>query len=78
MCDSKIDSGCFAFPPINLVVNPIPPLPNLMLFIVCDGDAIRDQTTALGLTSFDSTITNGDANLGVSYHASQADATSGD
>jgi gliding motility-associated-like protein len=69
-------SGCFAFPPINLVINPIPSLPTLNPFIVCDDDAIRDQTTALGLTSFDATITNGDANLGVSYHTTQADANS--
>jgi len=70
-------TGCLAYAPINLVVNPIPPLPTLMPFIVCDSDAVRDQTTALGLTSFDPTITNGDANLGVSYHASLVDASSG-
>ena len=73
----KDNTGCLAYVPINLVVNPIPSIPTLNPFIVCDGDAIRNQTTALGLTSFNSTITNGDTNLDVSYHSSQADADSG-
>ena len=71
------NTGCLAYAPINLIVNPIPSVPTLDPFIVCDDDVIRDQTTALGLSSFDSTITNGDANLGVTYHTSQADAVSG-
>ena len=71
-------TGCLAYAPINLVVNPIPPIPNLNPFIVCDDDAIRDQTTALNLTSFSSSITDGDPNLDVSYHATMAKATSGE
>ena len=70
-------TGCLAYAPINLVVNPIPPLITLMPFIVCDNDAIRNEATNLNLMSFSSTITNGDANLDVSYHISMADATTG-
>lgn len=71
------DTGCLAYAPINLIVNSIPPLPTLTPFIVCDEDEIRDQTTALGLTSLDSTLMNGNPNLEVSYHNSQAEAESG-
>ena len=70
-------TGCLAYAPINLVVNPIPPLPSLVPFIVCDSDAVRNQTTALNLASFNTTITGGDSNLRVSYHISLSDATSG-
>jgi len=71
------DTGCLAYAPINLVVSPIPPLPILDPFIVCDDDAVRDQTTALNLMSFNTTITAGDANLGVSYHLTFTEATMG-
>ena len=70
-------TGCLAYAPINLVVNPIPPIPTLMPFIVCDDDDIRDQNTALNLPNFNAVITGGDSILRVSYHATQNDATSG-
>jgi len=70
-------TGCLAYAPINLIVNPIPSLPTLNPFIVCDDDAVRNQNTALNLTSFDTTITNGYTNLGVTYHISQSDASTG-
>lgn len=71
------DSGCLAYEPINLVVNPIPSIPDLEPFIVCDNDAVKNQNTTLNITSFNTTITNGDTNLNVSYHISQADASTG-
>ena len=70
-------TGCLAYAPINLVVIPIPSLPTITPFIVCDEDSVRNQTTVLGLNSFTSTLTNGDTNLDVSYHISQTDAMTG-
>ena len=71
------NTGCLAYEPINLVVNTIPTIPDLVPFVVCDNDAVRDQNTNLNITSFDTTITNGNTNLGVSYHTSIANAALG-
>ena len=72
------ETGCLAYESISLIVSTIPSIPNLETFIVCDGDATRDQNTELGLLSFNNTIVDGDTNLGVSYHISEDDARSGD
>ena len=72
------ETGCLSYEPINLIINPVPSIPDLDPFIVCDSDAVRNQNTVLGLLSFNNTIVEGDTNLGVSYHISNEDAVSGD
>ena len=70
------ETGCLSYEPINLIINPVPSIPDLDPFIVCDSDAVRNQNTVLGLLSFNNTIVEGDTNLGVSYHISNEDAVS--
>lgn len=72
-----IDNGCLAFTNFDLVVNELPEIVSPNIMQLCD-DAIADGSTTIDLTSFDTDITQGNANLTVTYHYSQVDADNGD
>ena len=73
----NLDTGCFSYAPINLVVNLIPNITDPTALHVCDNDATPNGNTDINLTEKDDEITGGQANLSVSYHFTQADALSG-
>ncbi len=70
-----VDTGCLAFSNFNLVVNPLPQIQAPTPLEAC-ADA-SNLTAEFDLTTKDAEITNGQANLSVSYHESQTDADSG-
>ncbi|MDO5969959.1 choice-of-anchor L domain-containing protein [Flavivirga aquimarina] len=72
-----LDSNCFAYTTFNLVVNPIPNITAPSTLEICDEDDSPDGFAIIDLTQKDSQITNGQSNLIVSYHDSQADANTG-
>jgi len=71
-----VDNGCLAFANFNLVVNPLPAITDPQPLDVCD-DATSDGFTQIDLTQANNEITNGNTNLIVTYHYSQAEADSG-
>ncbi len=71
-----LDNGCLAYSNFQLVVNPAPNITPPSLILVCDDEAL-DGITEINLTEYDAEITNGQQNLIVSYHYTQADATAG-
>ncbi|WP_339917578.1 choice-of-anchor L domain-containing protein [Yeosuana marina] len=73
----NLDTGCFSYAPINLVVNLIPNIATPSTLEVCDNDATPNGITDINLTLKDSEIANGQANVSVSYHFTQADALTG-
>lgn len=73
----NVDTGCFSYAPINLVVNLIPNITAPTPLNVCDNDLTPNGITDINFTVKDSEITGGQANLAVSYHFNQTDALSG-
>ncbi len=71
-----IDNGCMAFANFQLVVNPLPNITSPTVLIACD-DVSADGIVQIDLTQKNEEITNGQTNLIVSYHNTQADANSG-
>lgn len=71
-----IDNGCIAYANFNLVVNPLPSIVDPTELVVCD-DAIADGQTEIDLRQKNDEITNGNSNLIVTYHLTQAQANSG-
>ncbi len=71
-----IINGCLAFSNFNLVVNPLPDITSISTFIACD-DAVADGITQIDFTQSDDEIINGQSNLSVTYHQTQAEATAG-
>ncbi len=69
------DVDCFGTAPFNLIVTPAPTLGTVANIEVCD-DAPLDGSSDFVLTDQDTTILNGGTGT-VSYHATQADADSG-
>ncbi|TCK66748.1 gliding motility-associated-like protein [Winogradskyella wandonensis] len=71
-----IDTGCLAINQFQLVVGPRPVISVPPLMEVCD-DQVIDGFTTIDLSENDDLITNGQNNLVVSYHYTQAEADSG-
>ena len=71
-----IDSGCLAFTSFNLIVNSLPDIVSPGNVQLCDDD-VADGSTTMDLNDLDSGITQGDTNLAVTYHYTQADANDG-
>lgn len=69
-------NGCLAYSSFHLVVNPLPNINPPTLLTACD-DAVSDGITEIDLTENNDAITNGQTDLLVTYHLSQADAESG-
>jgi gliding motility-associated-like protein len=73
----NLDTGCFSYAPFNLIVNPLPNITTPTNLQVCDNDATPNGITDINPTEKDDEITQGDSNLIVSYHFTQADAELG-
>lgn len=71
-----IDNGCMAYSSFGLIVNPLPNITPPTILIACD-DVSADGIAQIDLTQKNEEITNGQTNLIVSYHTTQADANSG-
>lgn len=71
-----IDNGCLAINQFEISVNPLPTITTPQLLQVCD-DQVVDGFTTIDLNSVNDEITNGQSNLSVTYHFTQADANSG-
>ena len=71
-----VDSGCLAYSTFNLVVNSLPNISAPAPLEMCDS-GVPDGFTQFDLTEKDLEITNGQSNLTVSYHYTQADANTG-
>jgi gliding motility-associated-like protein len=67
------NGGCLAYTSFNLVVNQLPQIIPPTPIVVCD-DTIADGSTQIDLTQSDAEITQGNANLIVSYHYTQNEA----
>ncbi len=71
-----IDNGCLAFSTFNLRVNPLPTITDPTPLNVCD-DQTADGFTTIDLNIKNDEITNGQANLAVTYHSTALDAETG-
>jgi len=71
-----IYTGCLAYTQFNLVVNELPNIVDPTPMEVCD-DMPIDGSTLFDLSTADAEITQGDANLVVTYHFTQIDADNG-
>lgn len=69
-------SGCLAFQNFDLIVNPLPTITDPTTLTVCD-DNTADGFTTIDLSQKDDEITNGNFDLQVTYHLTQADAENG-
>lgn len=70
------NSGCLAYSSFNLVVNPLPEVIAPSPIVVCD-DANNDGFTQIDLSQTTDEVANGNTDLIVSYHNTQADANTG-
>lgn len=71
-----VDTGCLAYTNFNLVVNELPNIVTPTPMEVCDNAPI-DGSTIFDLSLADTEITQGNANLVVTYHYTQFDADAG-
>lgn len=71
------DQGCLIYGEFNLEVNAPPAISQPADWDVCDNDDTPNNQTAVDLREKDSEITNGQTNLGVSYHTTPLDANNG-
>ena len=72
----ETNNGCLAFNDIALIVNPLPIIIDPSPLEVCD-DLNADNRTAIDLSVKNDEITNGQANLNVTYHSTEAAAAAG-
>ncbi|RNC84906.1 MAG: gliding motility-associated C-terminal domain-containing protein [Winogradskyella sp.] len=70
------NSGCLAFNQFQLIVNQRPVIIDPPLMEVCD-DQVVDGFTTIDLNENNDVITNGQTNLVVTYHYTQAEADNG-
>lgn len=70
------DSGCLAYPTIDLVVNPLPTIIAPNPFVLCDDDVI-DGFTQFDLSQLNNGITSNNPDLIVTYHETQTNAENG-
>lgn len=69
---------CFAIEPIQLIVNPLPPVINDAVLVQCDTGNNAEGITLFNLTEADSQFTGGNTNLEVSYYPSLPEAENDD
>jgi gliding motility-associated-like protein len=74
-----IATGCYSVEPFELVVNPLPimPVPEDITMSLCDVNNSGDQIECFDLNSQIPVIINGQTNMIVTFHFSQADAIAG-
>ena len=72
-----IDTGCFAYPRFNIVVNTIPNITDPSPLEICDTDDTPDGRTSIDLTQKDDEISGGQANFFISYHYNTTDQSNG-
>jgi gliding motility-associated-like protein len=70
-------SGCFDTTTLDLMVNPLPVISVISDYALCDDNSSGDGQEFFDLTTKDGEASNGQANLNLSYHLTQADAISG-
>lgn len=70
------DNGCLAFSSFNLIVNPLPEFVEPHPITACE-DSELDGFTFIDLNIANTQIANGNPNLYISYHYSQAEADFG-
>jgi len=70
-------SGCYDTVELILLVNPLPTVPTITAFELCDYDNPGDEVEQFDLSSKDTEIINGQVNIGVSYYETEADAEAG-
>ncbi|MEZ4793073.1 MAG: choice-of-anchor L domain-containing protein [Gelidibacter sp.] len=71
-----VDNGCLAYSSFHLVVNPLPSITPPTPLMICD-DAVADGITQIDLTQSNDEIINGQTDLIVTYHHTQAAADAG-
>ncbi|MEZ4802368.1 MAG: choice-of-anchor L domain-containing protein [Gelidibacter sp.] len=69
-------NGCLAYSSFHLVVNPLPNITPPTPLVICD-DAVADGITQIDLTQSNDEIINGQTDLTVTYHLTQAAANAG-
>ncbi|MGJ8592448.1 MAG: choice-of-anchor L domain-containing protein [Aquaticitalea sp.] len=69
-------NGCLAYSSFALVVNPLPVVVPPSMLTVCD-DAVEDGITQINFSESTAEITNGQTDLVVTYHRTQAHADAG-
>ena len=68
-------TGCYAVSTIDLVVDPLPTIPPLTPYVLCDDTNAGDLIEVFDLSTLDAEVINAQ-NATVSYHETQADAQS--
>ena len=68
-------TGCYAVSTIDLVVDPLPIIPPLTPYVLCDDTNAGDLIEVFDLSTLDAEVINAQ-NATVSYHETQADAQS--
>ncbi|NNK83836.1 MAG: T9SS type B sorting domain-containing protein [Flavobacteriaceae bacterium] len=71
-----IDNGCLTFGSFSVIVNPVPNVSSVSDISLCD-DEDNDGSLEIYLSDYIDTITQGDTNLEVSFHYTEADAENG-
>ena len=66
-------TGCYAVSTIDLAVDPLPVIPNIAPYVLCDDINSGDLEEEFDLSILDVEITNGQ-DVTLSYHATEADA----
>ncbi|MEZ4803300.1 MAG: choice-of-anchor L domain-containing protein [Gelidibacter sp.] len=69
-------SGCFDTVELDLIVNPLPTISTIQDYELCDENNSLDELEFFDLTTKTAEAINGQPNVIVSYHISQADALS--
>ncbi|WP_245234870.1 T9SS type B sorting domain-containing protein [Tamlana crocina] len=72
-----LDSPCFSYTSFNLIVHSLPDIVAPTPLETCDGDDNPDGYAVIDLTEKDDEITQGNANLFVTYHYNALDASTG-
>ena len=66
-------TGCYAVSTVDLVVDPLPVIPNIAPYVLCDDTNSGDLEEEFDLSILDLEIINGQ-DVTLSYHATEADA----
>ena len=67
-------AGCYDTTELQLIVNPLPTIVSVSPFELCDSNNPDDDQELFDLTTKDTEVLNGQANITVTYYANQADA----
>ena len=71
-----LDDGCLTFGNFSVIINPVPDVSSVSNISLCD-DEDNDGSLEIYLSDYIDTITQGDTNLQVSFHYTEADAENG-